>query len=239
MENKKEKLEVIKREPEMSLQLIDPEEQVKFGQRAAKALVRIVESKKQKLVLNGKTYLNFEDWQTIGRFYNLTVGIDWTKEINREGRLLGFEAKANVYNASGTIISSAEASCLRDEPNWCLKPEFQLKSMSQTRASAKALRNVLAWVVVLAGYEPTPSEEMEGIKGKTFHPKHLDDIPTIQVGEYGEPVTPFPTKNLERNLTCSECKGKITDAEIKYSRTKYGFAMCKKCQMSGKYKPKA
>jgi len=32
--------------------------------------------------------------------------------------------------------------------------------MAQTRAGAKALRNVLAWVVVLAGYRPTPAEEL-------------------------------------------------------------------------------
>lgn len=41
-------------------------------------------------------------------------------------------------------------------------PLFQLRSMAQTRASAKALRNVFAWVVVLAGYRPTPAEEMTG-----------------------------------------------------------------------------
>jgi len=39
-------------------------------------------------------------------------------------------------------------------------PWFQLASMAQTRAGAKALRNRLAWVVVLAGYKPTPAEEM-------------------------------------------------------------------------------
>jgi hypothetical protein len=33
--------------------------------------------------------------------------------------------------------------------------------MSQTRASVKALRQALAWVVVLAGYQPTPAEEVE------------------------------------------------------------------------------
>jgi len=32
--------------------------------------------------------------------------------------------------------------------------------MAQTRAGAKALRNVLAWVAVLAGYKPTPAEEI-------------------------------------------------------------------------------
>jgi len=35
-----------------------------------------------------------------------------------------------------------------------------LSSMAQTRAGAKALRNRFAWVVVLAGYRPTPAEEM-------------------------------------------------------------------------------
>ncbi len=39
-------------------------------------------------------------------------------------------------------------------------PAFQLRSMAQTRAGAKALRNALAWVVVLAGYRPTPAEEL-------------------------------------------------------------------------------
>jgi len=41
-------------------------------------------------------------------------------------------------------------------------PLFQLASMAQTRANAKVLRNVLAWAVVLAGYRPTPAEELTG-----------------------------------------------------------------------------
>lgn len=41
-------------------------------------------------------------------------------------------------------------------------PLFQLKSMSQTRASSKVYRQVLAFVPVMAGYKPTPAEELEG-----------------------------------------------------------------------------
>lgn len=40
-------------------------------------------------------------------------------------------------------------------------PLFQLASMAQTRANAKALRNILSWVVVLAGYGTTPAEELD------------------------------------------------------------------------------
>lgn len=39
-------------------------------------------------------------------------------------------------------------------------PLFQLRSMAQTRSSSKAIRNAMGWVVVLAGYRPTPAEEL-------------------------------------------------------------------------------
>jgi hypothetical protein len=39
-------------------------------------------------------------------------------------------------------------------------PMFQLKSMAQTRALSKAYSIALRWVVILAGYNPTPAEEL-------------------------------------------------------------------------------
>lgn len=44
-----------------------PAEIVIGGRDAAKELTKIVGSRKRKLVMAGKTYLFFEDWQTIGR----------------------------------------------------------------------------------------------------------------------------------------------------------------------------
>ena len=41
-------------------------------------------------------------------------------------------------------------------------PLFQLRSMAQTRASSKALNMLLKFVPVLAGYRPTPAEELDG-----------------------------------------------------------------------------
>lgn len=40
-------------------------------------------------------------------------------------------------------------------------PLFQLRSMAQTRATSKVLSILLKWVVVLAGYKPTPAEEVD------------------------------------------------------------------------------
>ncbi|KKN17885.1 hypothetical protein LCGC14_0961440, partial [marine sediment metagenome] len=157
--SKKSGKELVTQPENLAPVLIDPEKEIEYAAKAAKALTTVIACKKRKVMIQGEQYIEFEDWQTIARFYNSSVGVKWTKEIHREGKLIGFEAKANVYR-NGIIISSAEASCLRDEPNWKSKPEFQLKSMAQTRASAKALRNVFAWVVVMAGYKTTPAEEM-------------------------------------------------------------------------------
>lgn len=142
-----------------------PEIVLAEAMKAAKALTEIIEKKDKKLVFNGKTYLQFEDWQTLGRFYGVTAIVRSTKFVEYgegDDKVKGFEAVCEALLVStNQVISSAEAMCLNDEPNWSKKPLFQLKSMAQTRACAKALRNVLAWVVVLAGYAPTPAEEMD------------------------------------------------------------------------------
>lgn len=150
--------------PVMPIVSMQPGEVVEQATVAAQTLKKVLDSKTKKVLINGEQYLEFEDWQTLGRFYGYTVAATETTEIWREGKLIGFAAKAVVYQ-NGQIASNAEASCMRDEPNWKSRPEFMLKSMAQTRACAKSLRNVLAWVAVLAGYKPTPAEEMDGLTG--------------------------------------------------------------------------
>jgi len=136
-----------------------PEAVLEEAKQAAKALKDVVSKKAKPVLFNGEQYLEFEDLQTLGRFYGVTAKIITSRFIEY-GDAKGFEATAVAVRTDGTEISAAEAMCLNDEPNWRSKPLFQLRSMAQTRACAKALRNVLAWVVVLAGYKPTPAEEM-------------------------------------------------------------------------------
>lgn len=141
-----------------------PEVVLEEARKAAAALKHVIDNKKKKLIFNGKTYLEYEDWQTVGRFYGVTARVREVKHV-QYGDVQGFEAFAEaVLVGSGQVISAADSMCLNDETNWSRKPLFQLRSMAQTRACAKALRNVLAWVVVLAGYQPTPAEEMDGLQ---------------------------------------------------------------------------
>ena len=46
------------------------------------------------------------------------------------------------------------------EENWQDRDDYALRSMAQTRATSKALRQPLGFVITLAGFDPTPAEEM-------------------------------------------------------------------------------
>lgn len=142
----------------------EPDVVLNEARKAAKALKDVVSQKAKPVMMNGEQYLEFEDWQTVGKFYGVTAKVIQTAFIDY-GNAQGFEAKAVAIRPDGMEVSAAEAMCLNDEPNWKSKPLFQLRSMAQTRACAKALRNCLAWVVVLAGYRPTPAEEIQDMTG--------------------------------------------------------------------------
>lgn len=171
-----------------------PELVLEEAQKAAKALKKVIEDKPKKVQFNGKTYLQFEDWQTLGRFYGVTAMVRSTKYVEfgeGDDKVSGFEAQADaLLVGNNQAVSSAEALCLNDEPNWSRKPLFQLKSMAQTRACAKALRNVLAWVVVLAGYAPTPAEEMDGEDNGVKAPQRKSQPP---VEAKSSPTTSNPS----------------------------------------------
>lgn len=170
MQDKPEKGKVVetktitKTEPQ-KLELSNPSQEIKAGTKAATALMQVVDQNKWAVNIQGKKYLVFEAWQTLGRFYGLTVKTGKSKFVEY-GTSKGFEAEAEILNKAGDVVGGAEAVCLDDEPNWKGKPLYSLKSMAQTRAGAKALRQVLSWVAVLAGFQPTPKEEVpdEGFK---------------------------------------------------------------------------
>lgn len=190
---------------------------------AAKALKGIIDSKPRPFKIRGETYLQYEDWQTIARFYGVTAKVVSTKPT-KIGDVIGYTARAEaILVANGRVVSAADAMCLNDEPKWNTRPKyqwneernksvkvgeekvplFQLRSMAQTRACAKALRNVLAWVVVLAGYKPTPAEELDG----------QDEF-----------------NQNQHAAVCAGCAVDLYDeAEIAESRKKFRTAMCKVC----------
>ena len=124
----------------------EPAEVLEEAKKAAQALRDVIATKTSPVIFNGQQYLEFEDWQTVGKFYGVTAKILDTEFVEYDG-VKGFLARAVAIRVSdGMELSAAESMCLSDEPNWKSKPLFQLRSMAQTRACAKVLRNILSWV---------------------------------------------------------------------------------------------
>ena len=156
----------------------DPEVQLQFAHRAAKTLMSWVAQKPKKVLIRGEQYLEFGDWQILGRFYGSTVSTEWTRAIERGGKVFGYEARAVVLK-DGVVISSAEGMCTRDEKRWAQADEYAIRSMAQTRTGAKALRNAFGWVAELAGMKSTPAEEMDGVAGYDQTPVKEEAIPVV------------------------------------------------------------
>jgi hypothetical protein len=108
----------------------------------------------------GGEHVRIEGWQVLCHMCNLPLpSIVALRREEREGGHYVYVAEALL--AYGGREYRAYGICASDEANWRGKPEFQLASMAQTRACGKVLRLLLGWIVTLAGYEPTPAEEIE------------------------------------------------------------------------------
>ena len=106
----------------------------------------------------GGEHVRIEGWQVLCHMCSLPLPS--IVSVRREERENGYCYIAEAVLQHGGREYRAYGLCASTEPNWANRPEFQLMSMAQTRAAGKVLRLLLGWIVTLAGYEPTPAEEM-------------------------------------------------------------------------------
>jgi hypothetical protein len=135
--------------------------------------------------------------------FGVTAMVTSTEEvISDHGAELGFIAIAHAIDATGRVVSGAEAACMYSEADWGTKPSYQLRSMAQTRACSKVLCNLFAYVLRLAGFCPTPAEEMGS------------------------------GQKRERDITtpCYECGNKVSKVRALAMRRKHGKELCVPCE---------
>jgi hypothetical protein len=194
-----------------------PREQMEAAADMAKMLKDLVKQAGLSRKLGGtKEHLEFEAWQTIARWFHCTPSTEWTKPIMAGEQIVGWEARVNVIDADGRVIGSSEGMCMADEKNWKGKPSYALRSMAQTRTAGKALRSLFAHVAVLAGYSPTPADEMDGVETRheTPPPAHKDEskAPATAEGAPADSATEKQRKMLwAKGMTRWNEKQKATD----------------------------
>lgn len=167
-----------------SMQLATPRDVVITATEVAKELSKIIEDKRLYVPMKNGKYVKVEGWATLGSMLGITP-----KErsvltlVEGEGaeRVWQFEAYIElVRNSDGVVIGGASAICRTDEvltrkngtsyKRWGGMDLNAPRSMAITRATSKALRIALAWIMVLGGYKPTPAEEMESVIDAEFAP---------------------------------------------------------------------
>lgn len=133
------------------------------AKKIADELMKFVRANNLSANIAGKDYLLTEAWQFVGETQmGLTqVVTECEKVVTDDPKEIKYRAVVEVFNQQGTIISRGFAFCSNKESKKTKFEEYAVASMAQTRAIGKAYRNILAWIVRMAGYEATPVEEMD------------------------------------------------------------------------------
>jgi hypothetical protein len=162
MVEKQKKEQEVKTIVEVSNEILPtkkPTETLKIAREIAKAVADVVEKRKLYTIIQGKKYVQCEGWTTMGAMLGLFPQIVEVKE-ERSDKGVKYIAVCEIRTSDGRLISRAESECASWEKNKEKQEEYAIRSMAETRAVSKAFRICLSWVMTLAGYEPTPAEEM-------------------------------------------------------------------------------
>lgn len=124
-------------------------------------LAKFIKENKLYQNIQGKEYVNVEGWQYAGSRLGILPVVEHVINVSTDTELK-YQAKVNLLNLrTEQIVGAGFAICSNKEQGKKYYQEFAIASMAQTRAIGKAYRNILAWIIRAAGYEPTPAEEMD------------------------------------------------------------------------------
>lgn len=185
--------------------------------------------------ISGKNYAHVEGWQFAGGLMGLFPKVVAVENMSATGELK-WKAEVHIVDRkSGNVVSSGFALCSNKEGKKKIFDEYAILSMAQTRAIGKAYRNLLGWVMKLAGYEGTPSEEMVKMGGETASvsaPESKEKSVVKPTAKKGQVVGP----DGDPTYICSETDEPISEAEYAYSVKMFGRPLSRAAQKTAKPK---
>jgi hypothetical protein len=133
----------------------DPDTFLARASEAARALARVIHDRKLFTRIRGKEHVHVEGWTLLGSLLGVFPITEWTRRIDD-----GWEARVVAKTRAGELVGAAEAMCTPKEDRWENADEYAIRSMAATRATSKALRLPLGFIMELAGFDATPAEEI-------------------------------------------------------------------------------
>ena len=138
-----------------------PDDLLKMASKQATALKAVIDDKKLFTMIGQKKHVSVEGWMTLGAMNSLQAFTESvTVHKNEDGSIEATAIVSARRVTDGVAVAQAEGFCSTRESRWKGRDEYAVRSMAQTRATSKVFRQALAWVMVLAGYEATPVEEV-------------------------------------------------------------------------------
>lgn len=129
--------------------------------QVAEILQKFVKDKNLTATIQGKKYPLVEAWQFAGSQLGLYPHLIDITNLSDDHEIK-YLARVEIRKIeSGQCVGLGIALCSNKEASKKRFDEYAILSMAQTRATGKAFRNLLAWLMKAAGFEATPAEEMD------------------------------------------------------------------------------
>jgi len=167
-------------------------------------LAKFIKDNKLSTTVQGKEFVNVEGWQYAGSRLGIVPIVDHVINVSNEQEIK-YQAKVTLFDMrSGHTVGAGFAICSNKEQGKKFYQEFAIMSMAQTRAIGKAYRNILAWIIRAAGYEPTPAEEMDyGGNTPTVAQPAMTAVPTASAAPVAA-AAPAPMKAVPAEAAAPE-----------------------------------
>jgi hypothetical protein len=133
----------------------DPDLAIARVVKVADALERVIREKDLIARIRQNEHVLVEGWTLLGSMLGVFPVLVWTRPLED-----GWEARVEARTLDGRIVGAAESECLRSESRWAKSDDYAVRSMAATRATSKALRQPLGFVMTMAGFETTPADEV-------------------------------------------------------------------------------
>jgi hypothetical protein len=169
-----------------TLPIGSPKELIERATSIATALKKVVDDKHLYIDIRNKRHTYVEGWTCMLAM----IGVTPREEGSQRFPDGSWEGTVGLYASDGHKVGGASALCGVDETDakggltWASRPEYARKSMALTRATGKAARLSFSWIMVLAGYSPTPAEEMDGLGGNFAEGQVAEEHAPQSPGEY-------------------------------------------------------
>lgn len=138
-------------------------------QAMAKVLRGHIEQQKLFTNIGSNSYAHVEGWQFAGGLMGIFPKVKTVTNLSAGTEKKWLAEVEIIEMKSGKVVGFGVGLCSNLESKKKSFDEYAVLSMAQTRAIGKAYRNLIGWVMKLAGYEGTPKEEMVKMGGQTVH----------------------------------------------------------------------